>query len=126
LTELPRDRRAEFLLDLSPVGEAVETACRPNGLRRINYEVLGNSMDVLHGHVHARYDWEPADRIGGPVWRYPKQERYSDPHAYEECRHGELRAQITAELQRIMREADRTVLSPGLPRAGSDRCLSSK
>ena len=108
LTDLPRPRRAEFLLDLALLGEAVETACRPNGLRRINYEVLGNSMSVLHGHVHARYDWEPADKVGGPVWRYPNQERYSDAHVYDERRHGELRAQITAELQRIMREANRT------------------
>ena len=65
-------------------------------------------MSVLHGHVDARYDWEPADKVGGPVWRYPNQERYSDAHVYDERRQGELRAQITAELQRIMREADRT------------------
>jgi diadenosine tetraphosphate (Ap4A) HIT family hydrolase len=67
LTDLPRDERAGFLLDRSLLGEAVEKVCRLNGLRRINYEVLGNSMDVLHGHVHARYDREPADKIGGPV-----------------------------------------------------------
>jgi diadenosine tetraphosphate (Ap4A) HIT family hydrolase len=52
------------------LGEAVERACRDDGLRRINYEVLGNSLPILHGHVHARYDWEPSDKIGGPVWRY--------------------------------------------------------
>lgn len=104
LTDLPRDQRADFLLDLSLLGEAVERVCRSNGLRRINYEVLGNSMAVLHGHVHARYDWEAEDKIGGPVWRYPKDERYSDAHAYDEHRHRELRARITAELRRIMTE----------------------
>jgi diadenosine tetraphosphate (Ap4A) HIT family hydrolase len=102
LTDLPRHRRAEFLLDLSLLGEAIETVCRGDGLRRVNYEVLGNSMDFLHGHVHARYNWEPADKVGGPVWRYPKEARYSDAHAYDEQRHGELRGRITVELERIM------------------------
>jgi hypothetical protein len=66
------------LFDLSLIGEAVQAACRDNGLRRINYEVLGNSLNVLRGHVHARYEWEPKERIGGPVWRYAKEER-NDP-----------------------------------------------
>ena len=68
----------QFLFDLSLLGEAVGRACRDNRLRRINYEVLGNSLPVLHGHVHARYDWEPPDMVGGPVWRYPQDER-NDP-----------------------------------------------
>lgn len=67
LTDLDWERRKEFLFDLSLVGEAVEHACRHDGLRRINYEVLGNSSVILHGHVHVRYEWEPADKIGGPV-----------------------------------------------------------
>jgi diadenosine tetraphosphate (Ap4A) HIT family hydrolase len=66
LTDLTWERRTQFLFDLSFIGEAIERACRPDGLRRINYEVLGNSLQILHGHVHARYDWEPADKIGGP------------------------------------------------------------
>jgi diadenosine tetraphosphate (Ap4A) HIT family hydrolase len=102
LTDLARPARAAFLLDLSLIGEAVTAACRSDGLRRVNYEVLGNSMDFLHGHVHARYDWEPPDRIGGPVWRYPKELRYGDDHAYSDERHAALRARITAELQRIV------------------------
>ena len=32
-------------------------------------------MPVLHGHVHARYEWESPDMITGPVWRYPKETR---------------------------------------------------
>jgi diadenosine tetraphosphate (Ap4A) HIT family hydrolase len=105
LTDLPWARRAAFLLDLSLLGEAVQAACRRDGLRRINYEVPGNSMDFLHGHVHARYDWEPADLVGGPVWRYPKDVRYDDAHVYDEQRHGPLRARITTELERVMTAA---------------------
>jgi len=41
LTDLDWEQRKTFLFDLSLIGEAVQAACRDNGLRRINYEVLG-------------------------------------------------------------------------------------
>jgi diadenosine tetraphosphate (Ap4A) HIT family hydrolase len=101
LTDLDWQLRTHFLFDLGLLGEAVAAACRENGLRRINYEILGNSMPVLHGHVHARYEWEPPDRIGGPVWRYPREVRNDPRHAYSDEQHGGLRAAITAELRRL-------------------------
>ena len=105
LTDLSRSRRRDFLLDVSLIGEAVLAVTAPRGTLRINYEVLGNSWPHLHGHVHPRYEWESSDMIGGPVWRYPKELREAAEHAYDDSRHGELRAAITAELERIMREA---------------------
>lgn len=102
LTDLDRARRRDFLFDMSLLGEAVERACRPNGLRRINYEVLGNGLPVLHAHVHPRYEWEPPERITGPVWRYPKEVRDDPAHAYSDARHGQLRATITHELNELM------------------------
>ncbi|HET9171105.1 MAG TPA: hypothetical protein VFN97_16830 [Actinospica sp.] len=102
LTDLDWPRRTAFLFDLALLGEAVETVCRDDGLRRINYEVLGNSMAVLHGHVHARYEWEPANRVGGPVWRYEPAERYAERNQYRDETHGALRAAITQELERLM------------------------
>jgi diadenosine tetraphosphate (Ap4A) HIT family hydrolase len=66
LTDLDWDRRRQFLFDLSLIGEAVQRAGEGNGLRRINYEVLGNAIPLLHGHVHPRYDWEPRTRSRGP------------------------------------------------------------
>jgi diadenosine tetraphosphate (Ap4A) HIT family hydrolase len=105
LTDLAWERRKEFLFDLSLLGEAVERACRRDGLRRINYEVLGNSLPILHGHVHARYEWEPPDKIGGPVWRYPNEVRNDPECAYSDAKHGELRAAITTELHGLMEQA---------------------
>jgi diadenosine tetraphosphate (Ap4A) HIT family hydrolase len=101
LSDLDRAPRARFLTDMALLGEAVEIACRESGLRRINYEVLGNSHEWLHGHVHARYEWEPPERIGWPVWCYPAAEREAVEHAYDEARHGPLRASITRELLRL-------------------------
>lgn len=112
-TDLPWASRREFFFDLSLLGEAVFGATREQGAHRINYEVLGNSWPHLHGHVHPRYEWEPSDKIGGPAWRYPKEVRNAPEHAYDDARHGELRAAITAELTRLMREAYATLPSNG-------------
>ena len=54
LSDLDWERRTQFLFDMSLIGEAVTRACQENALRRINYEVLGNSIPHLHAHVHAR------------------------------------------------------------------------
>jgi hypothetical protein len=67
--------------------------------------VLGNSLGFLHGHVHARYEWEPLDKIEGPVWRYPTEVRNDPIHAYSDEKHGELRTAIAAQLGRLMQKA---------------------
>ena len=41
LTDLDWERRTQFLFDLSLIGEAVQRACRENGLRRITDEKHG-------------------------------------------------------------------------------------
>jgi diadenosine tetraphosphate (Ap4A) HIT family hydrolase len=102
LTDLEWPRRAQFLFDLSLLGEAIQIACRGHALRRINYEILGNADPYLHGHVHPRYQWEPADRIGWPVSLYPAAERTAAEHVYSDDRHGELRSRITRELQQLI------------------------
>jgi diadenosine tetraphosphate (Ap4A) HIT family hydrolase len=112
-TDLPWSRRRDFFFDLSLVGEAVFAVTREQGAH-INYEVLGNSWPHLHGHIHARYKWEPPDKIGGPVWRYPKKVRDAAEHAYDDARHGRLRAAITAELRPVMSEAYATLGAPHL------------
>lgn len=105
LTDLPWDARKAFLFDLSLIGEAVEAACRPMGLRRVNYEILGNSIDWLHGHVHARYEWEDAEMASWPVWNYPPEVRNAPGCAYNDDDHGAVRQSITAELDDLMRRA---------------------
>jgi diadenosine tetraphosphate (Ap4A) HIT family hydrolase len=103
LTDLPPERRRQFLFEMSLIGQAIEVACRPRGLRRINYEVLGNSINFLHAHIHPRYDWEAPDMARGPVWRYPRSDRDNARHAYSDQAHGELRAAITEALEGLVR-----------------------
>ncbi len=109
LTDLPWPERRDFLFDMALIGEAIEAVCADRGLRRINYEVLGNSFAVLHGHVHPRYEWEPAEFVGGPVWRYPREVRHDPRHAYSEARHGELKAALRVALKDLMSRAGRTL-----------------
>lgn len=104
LTELDADARRDFLFDMSLLGEAVSAACGPD-LVVVNYEILGNALRVLHAHVHARYTWEPPDKVTGPVWRYPKATRYDPRHRYTDAAHGELRAAIARELRRLTASA---------------------
>jgi diadenosine tetraphosphate (Ap4A) HIT family hydrolase len=102
LTDLPRLQRADFLLDMSLLGEAVMAACNSldPSLRRINYEVLGNTAHYLHAHVIPRYAWEDEELLAGPVWAYPRDRWTSPRDAYAE-EHEPLRELITKELTRI-------------------------
>jgi diadenosine tetraphosphate (Ap4A) HIT family hydrolase len=103
LTDLPRLERANFLYDLALLGESVATVCarRDPKFSRINYEVLGNSWPHLHGHVHARYEWEPKKLRRGPVWRY--QDRKDLKFALG-SQHAELKNDIGRELKRVLEE----------------------
>jgi diadenosine tetraphosphate (Ap4A) HIT family hydrolase len=105
LTDLDWAHRKQFLFDLALVGEAVERVCRPNGLRRMNYEVLGNLLPVLHGHVVPRYEWEAPEFATREWGRYPKEVRDAPEHAYSDEAHARLRAAITEELDELMQRA---------------------
>jgi len=95
LEDLSPADRTVFLEDMGLLGQAVNAACAP---RRINYSIYGNTDAFLHAHVFPRYAWEPAERIPGPVWLYPR-ENWSDPaRAYDETRDGALRARIAEAL----------------------------
>lgn len=102
LSDLPRARRLAFLSDMDRLGEAVERACRrlDPAFRRVNLEILGNTDGFLHAHVWPRFEWEPADLVGMPVWLYP-HERWSDEQFALGPQHDVLREAIGTELDRL-------------------------
>ncbi|MEU0671929.1 diadenosine tetraphosphate hydrolase [Streptomyces sp. NPDC006172] len=102
LSDLPRPKRLSFLSDMERLGEAVELACRrlDPAFRRVNLEILGNTDPFLHAHVWPRFDWEPADLVGAPVWLHP-HERWSDERFRLGPRHDVLREAIGGELDRL-------------------------
>lgn len=102
LTDMPRPRRLMFLDSMERLGEAVERACAESdpAFRRINLEILGNTDPYLHAHIWPRYEWEPPEVVGRPVWLHPR-ERWSDPATALGPRHDPLRAAIRRHLSRF-------------------------
>ncbi|MFF5171228.1 diadenosine tetraphosphate hydrolase [Micromonospora sp. NPDC000089] len=103
LADLPRERRLAFLADVDLLGAAVQRVYgrRDPAFLRINYEILGNLDAFLHAHVRPRYGWEPADLRRGPVYGYPA-EVWRDPAHGLAARHDVLRAELVAELDRLV------------------------
>ncbi len=99
LSDLPRPARMQFLHSLDRLAEAVEQGCAAVDpqFRRVNIEILGNTDPFLHAHVWPRFDWEPAELVGKPVWLYPP-ERWCDPASELGPSHDALRTLITARL----------------------------
>ncbi|MER7922915.1 diadenosine tetraphosphate hydrolase [Streptomyces sp. NPDC096057] len=102
LSDLPKGRRLAFLSDMDRLGEAVERVCRrlDPGFRRVNLEILGNTDPFLHAHVWPRFEWEPAELVGKPVWLYPG-DRWSDEKFRLGPRHDVLRNEIGSELDQL-------------------------
>ncbi|MFE4209391.1 HIT family protein [Streptomyces goshikiensis] len=100
LSDLPRPRRLAYLADTERLAEAVERACArlDPAFRRVNIEILGNTDPYLHAHVWPRYDWEPADLVRLPVWRYGEEEYWRGERHALAPRHDALRAAIGEEL----------------------------
>ncbi|GHD67660.1 HIT family protein [Streptomyces goshikiensis] len=100
LSDLPRPRRLAYLTDTERLAEAVERACArlDPAFRRVNIEILGNTDPYLHAHVWPRYDWEPADLVRLPVWRYGEEEYWRGERHALAPRHDALRAAIGEEL----------------------------
>ncbi|MER5929439.1 diadenosine tetraphosphate hydrolase [Streptomyces sp. NPDC002054] len=99
LSDLPRDRRLAFLSDMDHLGEAVERASRrlDAAFRRVNLEILGNTDGFLHAHVWPRFEWEPMDLVGRPVWLYPR-DNWTDERFALGPQHAPLRKAIEDEL----------------------------
>ncbi|MEU2711475.1 diadenosine tetraphosphate hydrolase [Streptomyces sp. NPDC007205] len=102
LSDLPRAKRLAFLSDMDRLGEAVERACRhlDSAFRRVNLEILGNTDPFLHAHVWPRFEWEPHELVGKPVWLYPP-DRWRDEQFRLGPQHDVLRETISGELDRL-------------------------
>lgn len=102
LSDLPRAKRLLFLSGMDQLGESVERACRrlDPAFRRVNLEILGNTDPFLHAHVWPRFEWEPAELVGKPVWLYPR-ECWSDERFRLGPQHDVLREAIGSELDLV-------------------------
>jgi diadenosine tetraphosphate (Ap4A) HIT family hydrolase len=67
LNALTPERRAQFLLDMSRLGDALMRTTSPV---RINYAIFGNVEPALHAHVIPRYRSEPENMRTQQPWAY--------------------------------------------------------
>jgi len=67
LNALTPERRSQFLLDMSRLGDALVRTTAPV---RVNYAIFGNVEPALHAHVIPRYRNEPEDRRTAHPWTY--------------------------------------------------------
>ncbi|MGH3378580.1 MAG: hypothetical protein ACRDP6_28025, partial [Actinoallomurus sp.] len=121
LSDLPRRQRLQFLADTERLGEAVERVCarRDPAFRRINVEIQGNMDGFLHAHVWPRYDWEPTEFHDHPVGRYP-DERWDEQETRLGPQHEQLRAEILAELNRLIHDPAQAAATVPAQRRGPD------
>jgi diadenosine tetraphosphate (Ap4A) HIT family hydrolase len=102
LNELSLADRAQYLTDMTLIGDAIIKTCNP---LRINYSILMNLDHYLHTHIEARYDWEPAANKCRPSYFYPKEQRYDTQYEYSDEKYGDLKRNITQNLLELMRDA---------------------
>lgn len=106
LNALDQRKRAEFLLDMTILGDAL---LEVTGAYRINYEILGNLDPALHAHIIPRYMSEPEDLRKGPAFFYDREFRNSVLFDYE--RDKGLMEQIAAAVQRRLVNSDEKPLN---------------
>jgi diadenosine tetraphosphate (Ap4A) HIT family hydrolase len=73
LHQLGAESKRAFLEEMSILAEAVFKAFRP---RKLNYELLGNSIEHMHWHIIPRHEDDP--RPIGPVWVLDRGIRYAE------------------------------------------------
>ena len=67
LNALTPERRSQFLLDMSRLGDALMRTTSPV---RINYAIFGNVEPALHAHIIPRYRNEPEAMQTAHPWMY--------------------------------------------------------
>lgn len=102
LNQLSLAERAEYLLDMSLIGDAITKVCNP---LRINYQILMNLDHYLHAHIEARYEWEPDEYKYLPSYFYPKEKRYAQEYEFCEEQFGTLKRKIKEALLELMEAA---------------------
>ena len=95
LNALAGPQREQFLKDMALIGDALMEV---TDAVRINYQILGNLLPVLHAHICPRYAWEPDALRRGSTADYDK----SGGPRFDAEKHGELMRKIGEALDRLM------------------------
>lgn len=92
---LEEDFKAEFLVEMSKVAEAVYNAFSPD---KLNYELLGNGDAHLHWHIFPRRE---SDAVHGPVWWVDRNIMSSDEVKPSKDELESMKAKLYNELEKL-------------------------
>ena len=96
LHDLEPDVRVKFLTEMAVVAEAVFRAFSP---RKLNYEMLGNSVAHMHWHLFPRYADDPNPQW--PVWSNEAYTQAPRRTPIEPERLADMRARLQSELSKL-------------------------
>jgi diadenosine tetraphosphate (Ap4A) HIT family hydrolase len=94
LNALTPEKRAQFLLDMSRLGDALMRVASPV---RINYAIFGNVEPALHAHVIPRYRSEPEAMQTQHPWAYD----WNDAPEFDAVAAAPLIKSLRAELAQL-------------------------
>ncbi len=94
LNALTPERRSQFLLDMSHLGDSLMRTTRPV---RINYAIFGNVEPALHAHVIPRYRTEPQ----GMQTQHPFAYDWNAAPAFDAAATAPLLKALRAELAQL-------------------------
>ena len=94
LNALTPERRSQFLLDMSRLGDALVRTTAPV---RVNYAIFGNVEPALHAHVIPRYRNEPEDMRTAHPWMYD----WSKAPSFDPVTSGPLMRALRTELAHL-------------------------
>ena len=97
LHDLSPGVRSRFLNEMALVAEAVFRAFAP---RKLNYELLGNSVAHLHWHIFPRYEDDPNPQW--PVWNNDEFLRAPRATPLDPAQLGDRRERLQRALARLM------------------------
>jgi diadenosine tetraphosphate (Ap4A) HIT family hydrolase len=105
INDLSFKLRSEFLTDMTIIGDAVLSVCKP---LRINYDILGNTDAFCHAHIYPRYEWEDDQRKKKPIWLYP-QEFWTDvKYLYDDVKHLDMKNKLSFEINKLKQSCYRS------------------
>jgi diadenosine tetraphosphate (Ap4A) HIT family hydrolase len=94
LNALTPERRSQFLLDMSRLGDALVRTTAPV---RVNYAIFGNVEPALHAHIIPRYRNEPEAMRTAHPWTYD----WSQAPAFDPQLSGPLMRALRTELAHL-------------------------
>jgi len=94
LNALAAERRAQFLLDMSLLGDALMRVLNP---LRINYAIYGNLEPALHAHVIPRYRDEPEALRTQQPWAYD----WNQVPVFDAAAAAPLKQKLLGELEKL-------------------------